>query len=95
MLRECSSKKESEIMEREEIEHEGGRTKAQDKLRYKNMYDRKTSSNKGVVSTVLHVPILLSPLSLSTLTLETPTSSTSDSRYTGDMIPLTTSPTSI
>lgn len=51
-------------MEREEIEHEGGRTKAQDKLRYENMYDRKTSSNKGVVSTVLHVPILLSPLSL-------------------------------
>jgi hypothetical protein len=64
-----------------------GGTQAQGELR---VYTRRGKQNEGIVPTV--PPLVPSPLSLPSPTPETPTSSTTDSEYSGDMIPLSTPP---
>ena len=73
--------------EQEENDSEIGGTQAQGELR---VYTRRRKQNEGIVPTV--PPLVPSPLSLPSPTPETPTSSTTDSEYTGDMIPLSTPP---
>jgi hypothetical protein len=63
-------------------EPENGGTQAQGELR---VYTRRIKQNEEAVPTV---PLVPSPLSMPPLKPETSTPSTSDSEYTGDMIPL-------
>jgi hypothetical protein len=64
-----------------------GGTQTQGELR---VYTRREKQNEGIVPTV---PLLvLSPLSLPSPTPETPTPSTTDSKYSDDMISLSTPP---
>ena len=76
-----------------EVERNGpecGRTQAQGESRYREVYVRRNKQSEGTVPTVPPVP---SPLSLPNPTPETLTPSTSDSEYTGAIIPLATPPT--
>jgi Reverse transcriptase (RNA-dependent DNA polymerase) len=70
------------VPDHERTEPENGGTQAQGELR---VYTRRRKQNEETAPTV---PLVPSPLSLPPLTPETPTPSTSDSEYTGDMIPL-------
>jgi hypothetical protein len=58
--------------------------------RYDEVHVRRKKQNERVVPTMSLVPSLLT---MSTLTLETSTPFTSYSKYTGDMVPLSTPPT--
>ena len=71
---------------------EGGRTQVQRESRYREVYVRRNKQSEGAVTIVPPVP---SPLSLPTSTPETLTPFTSDSVYTGAMIPLSTTRTSL
>jgi hypothetical protein len=95
----CSIKKDSTVVEPEkenltvvemEVERnelEGGITQAQGESRYGEVYVRRKKHNEEVVPTVPLVPsLLLLPI----LTFETPTPSTSDLKYTCDIIHLST-----
>jgi Reverse transcriptase (RNA-dependent DNA polymerase) len=78
-------------MEVKRNEPKGGRTQAQGESRYGEVYVRRKKQNEEVVLTVSLVSSLL-PLPTPTFetptpTLETPTPSTSDSEYTGNIIP--------
>ncbi|XP_078176829.1 uncharacterized protein LOC144571419 [Carex rostrata] len=73
-------KKDSAVVELEK--------KAQGEPRYCEVYVRRKKQNEGAVPTVPQA----SPLSLPTSTRETPTPSTSDSDYTGDIIPPSSPP---
>jgi hypothetical protein len=75
------------VPDHERTEPENGGTQAQGELR---VYTRRRKQNEEAVPTV---PLVRSPLSLPPLTPETPTPFTSDSEYTGDMIPLSPPPT--
>jgi Reverse transcriptase (RNA-dependent DNA polymerase) len=57
------------------------------------VYTRRKKHNEKTVQNEKAVPLVPSPLSLPPLTPEIPTPSTSDSEYTGDMIPLSPPPT--
>jgi hypothetical protein len=78
----CPLVESAEVPDHEGTEPENGGTQAQGELR---VYTRRRKQNEEVVPTV---PLVPSPLSLPPLTSETSTPSTSDSEYTGDMIPL-------
>jgi hypothetical protein len=79
----CPLVESAEVPHHGRTEPENGGTQAQGELR---VYTRRKKQNEEAV------PLVPSPLSLPPLTPETPTPSTSDSEYTGDMIPLSPPP---
>jgi Reverse transcriptase (RNA-dependent DNA polymerase) len=78
----CPLVESAEVPDHGRTEPENGGTQAQGEL---SVYTRRRNQNEEAVPTV---PLVPSPLSLPPLTPETSTPSTSDSEYTGDMIPL-------